>query len=87
MVLAVSVSVTAESATDDTPSATVLNWMVARTSVPFGPAATPVVLQPNVTVLAPVVGGGQVTERPVRPRNGPLVALTNVRTVASQVSV
>ena len=87
VLLAVSVSVTADSATDDTPSATVPNWIVVKTPMPFGPAVAPIVLQPNVTVFAPVVGAGQVTVRPVEPRNEPLVALTKVRTVASQVTV
>ncbi len=86
-VLAVFVSVTAESATAETPSLTVPNLTVVSTPVPLGPAATPVVLQPKVTVFAPVAGAGQVTVRPVEPRNGPLVALTKVRTVSSQVSV
>ncbi len=86
-VLAVSVSVTTESTTAETPWLTVLNWTVVSTPVPLGPAATPVVLQPNVTVVAVVVGAGQVTVRVVEPRNEPFDALINERTAASQVSV
>ena len=85
--LAVSVSETPDSVSAVVPSETVENWIVVRMPAPIGPVAAPVVEQPNVTLLAPVVGGGQVTLRPVEPRNAPLVALTKERTLASQVNV
>ncbi len=47
----------------------------------------PLVLQLKVRLLAVVVGAGQVTVRPVEPRKAPLVTLTNVRMVESQVTV
>ena len=83
----VSSSATAESVAGDVPSATVENWMVVRMPAPFGPALAPVVVQPNVTLFAPVVGAGQLTVRVVEPRKAPLVALTNESTPASHVSV
>ncbi len=82
-----SASVTAESVAGDVPSATVENWIVVRMPAPSGPAPAPVVEQPNVTLLAPVVAGGQLTLRPVEPRNVPLLALIKDRTPASQVRV
>ena len=83
----VSSSVTLESVAGDVPSATVENWIVVKMPAPFGPAPAPVVEQLTVTLLAPVVGGGQLTLRPVEPRNAPLLASMKDRTPASQVSV
>ncbi len=84
---AVSSTVMLERVSADVPSDTVENWMVVRMPAPFGPAATPVVEQPNVTLLAPVVGAGQLTVLPVEPRKLPFVALIKDRTFASHVSV
>lgn len=53
----------------------------------MGPLKPPVVEQPNVKLFAVVVGGRQVTVRPVEPRNGPFVTLVNDSTVESQASV
>ncbi len=85
--LPVSASRTPDNVRADVPSETVENWTVVRIPSPFGPGCAPVVEQPNVTLLAPVVGGGQVTERPVEPRNASLVALIKASTPASQASV
>ena len=85
--LAVSWSETPESASAVVPSETVEKVTVDRMPSPFGPAPAPVVEQPNVTSFAPVVGPGQLTLRPVEPRNVPLVALIKDRTLASHVSV
>ena len=85
--LAVSVIATPDSVSEDVPSETLENVTDVRMPAPLGPAGTPVVEQPNVTLFAPVVGAGQFTLRPVEPRKVPLVALTNKRTLASHVSV
>ncbi len=53
----------------------------------MGPAAVPVVLQPKVMKFNPVDGAAQVTVRPVEPRNGPFVTVTNVKIVEFQLRV
>ena len=60
---------------------------MVRMPFPFGPSGAPVVEQPNVTLFAPVVGGGQLTLRPLEPRKEPLFALTNERMAESHVNV
>ena len=85
--LAVSVSETPESVSADVPPETVEKVTVVRMPFPFGPAGTPVVEQPKVTLFGPVVGAGQLRLRPVEPRKVPLVALIKDRTLASHVSV
>ncbi len=84
--LAVSLS-DALSASDELPSATVAKRTVAMTPSPLAPPDPPVLEQPKVKLFAMVAGGGQATVRPVEPRNGPFVTLTNDRTVESHVSV
>jgi len=83
----VSSRTTLESVSVVVPSCSVAKSIVVRMPSPLGPGSTPVVEQPKVTLLAPVVGAGQSTVRPVDPRKVPLVALTNERTLASHVSV
>ena len=84
--LAVSLS-DALSASGELPSATVAKRTVARMLSPLGPPKPPVEEQPKVKLLAVIVGGRQVTVRPVEPRNGPFVTLVNDSTVESHVSV
>jgi len=84
--LAMSVS-DALTASDELPSATVAKRTVARTPSPLGPPKPPELEQPKLTLPEPTRGGKHATERPVEPRNEPLVTLTKDRTVESQVSV
>ena len=74
-------------ASNELPSTTVAKRTLARTPSPLAPPKPPVEEQPKVKLLAVVVGGRQVTVRPVEPRNGPFMMLVNDSTVASQVSV
>ena len=72
----VALSETIESVSSDSPPARVENRIVSvRMSSPSGPAWSPVVQQPKLTVPAPLVGGEQITGRPVEPRNAPSLAL------------
>ncbi len=83
----VSSSRTADSVRVEIPAETVENCTRARLPSSFGPGCAPAVEHPNVTLLASVVGGGHVTERPVEPRKALLVALMKASTPASQVSL
>jgi hypothetical protein len=86
-VSAVSARDTSESAMGEVPSATVPNCTVAKTPEPFGPGWMPLESQSNEALVAVVVGAGQVTVRPVDPRNAPLTTLTYVSLVSFQVTV
>ena len=83
--LAVSLS-EALSASTELPSATVAKRTLARTPSPLAPPKPPVEEQPKVKLAVVVVGGRQVTVRPVDPRNGPFVTLVNDSTLGSHVS-
>ena len=74
------------SASGELPSATVAKRTVARMPVPLAPPKPPVEEQPKVKLAVVVVGGRQVTVRPVDPRNGPFVTLVNDSTLGSHVS-
>ena len=84
----VELSETIESVSSDSPPARVENRIVSvRMSSPSGPAWSPVVQQPKLTLPAPLVGGEQTTARPVDPKKAPLLAPMKDNTASSHDKV